>query len=299
MLLARYPALVPLSVWFLAVLARAQAPAAGAMPAAPAAQRESMLKIFFDGIEFPTYFIFAGSFVAIMLVVEHFVTVRRATIAPEEQTRRVRRLIEQRNLRECVDAIAKSGTYFARTMNAALQHAPHGFEAMHEAALEKQNELSGRLYRKVEYLNILGNLGPLLGLLGTVWGMIEAFGSLSGTGATDPDGLGRGISKALVNTALGLVLAILGLAFFGLCRNRIEAHTTASTVEVLNMLEYFRPAAHSSLRSTPPPRSPSATGGASAGAQRGAPPRPAGAAATQAASAAPAGPSAPPPAMRS
>ncbi|MDX2198429.1 MAG: MotA/TolQ/ExbB proton channel family protein [Phycisphaerae bacterium] len=270
--------LVAIGLYVAGALAQPAGPAApGAAPAVAAAppERTSLLNIFFDGIEVPSYFIFLGSFVCIMLIVEHFVTVRHATIAPLEQTRRVRKLIEQRNLRECVDAIQKSGTFFARTMNAALQHAPHGFDAMHEAATEKSGELSGRMYRKVEYLNILGNLGPLLGLLGTVWGMIEAFGSLSNAAGTDAGGLAGGISKALVNTGLGLVLAIIGLAFYGVCRNRIESHTVSATVEVLNMLEYFRPAAQSSFRTAPPPRATAAT----AASPRPAPPRPGGAAA--------------------
>ena len=112
-------------------------------------------------------------------------------------------------------------------MTAALQHGRHGFDAMHEAATEKSGELSGRMFRKAEYLNILGNLGPLLGLLGTVWGMIEAFGELGAAGGGGGGGqLAAGISKALVNTLAGLGLAILGIGFFGVCRNRIEALTT-------------------------------------------------------------------------
>jgi biopolymer transport protein ExbB len=255
-----------------------EALAQGAGPAAaPAggAERQSLLGIFIRGIELPTWFIFLGSFIVIMLIVEHFVTVREATIAPPEQVRKARKLIEQRNLREAVESIQRSATFFARAMNAALQHAPHGFDAMHEAAVEKSGELSGRFYRKVEYLNILGNLGPLLGLLGTVWGMIKAFGSLSGGGgATDASGLADGISEALVNTALGLILAIMGLAFYGVCRNRIEALTVAATVDVLNLLEYFRPAAgvgpripaapprSAAVKSPPPPRPGPPAGGA-------------------------------------
>jgi biopolymer transport protein ExbB len=113
---------------------------------------------------------------------------------------------------------------------------------MHEAAQEKSGQLSGRMFRKAEYLNIIGNLGPLLGLLGTVWGMIEAFGELGASGGSGGAQLAGGISKALVNTLLGLALAILGIGFFGVCRNRIESLTVAATVEVLDLLEYFRPA---------------------------------------------------------
>ena len=210
---------------------------------AAGSQQQSLLSIIRQGIEVPSYFILIGSIVTFALIVEHFVTVRLASIAPADQIRRARLQIEGRSFRECVDTLKKSRTFFARVMTAALQHARHGFDAMHEAALEKSGELSGRMFRKAEYLNIIGNLGPLLGLLGTVWGMIEAFGSLGAGGGTAGAGeLAGGISKALVNTLLGLALAIVGIGFFGLCRNRIESLTIAATVQSLDLLEYFRPA---------------------------------------------------------
>ncbi len=224
---------------------------AGAAPAlaqeaggAAAGESQSLLKIFWMGIEVPSYFIVAGSLVVIALIIEHFLNVREATIAPVEQVKRAKDQIESRSFRECLDGLKQSQTFFARVMTAALQHARHGFEAMHEAALEKSGELSGRMFRKAEYLNIIGNLGPLLGLLGTVWGMIQAFGSLGASGgAADPGALAGGISKALVNTLAGLALAIMGIGFFGLCRNRIDSLTIAATVESLDLLEYFRPSA--------------------------------------------------------
>lgn len=204
--------------------------------------RKSLLTIIREGIEVPTYFILVGSVVVIALIIEHFLTVRTVGVAPLDQVKRTRQQIERRNFRECLDSLSKSRTFFARVMTAALQHARHGFDAMHEAALEKSGELSGRMFRKAEYLNIFGNLGPLLGLLGTVWGMIEAFGSLgTGGGQAGAGDLAGGISKALVNTLLGLALAILGIGFFGVCRNRIESLTVAATVDVLDLLEYFRP----------------------------------------------------------
>jgi biopolymer transport protein ExbB len=206
-------------------------------------EHQSLLKIIRDGIEIPTYFILIGSVVTIALIVEHFLTVRAASISPLQQVKQVRGEIELRRFRDCFDRLRRSRTFFARVMTAALQHHRHGFDAMHEAALEKSGELSGRMFRKAEYLNIIGNLGPLLGLLGTVWGMIEAFGSLgAGGGQAGAGDLAGGISKALVNTLLGLALAIVAIGFFGVCRNRIESLTVAGTVDALDLLEYFRPA---------------------------------------------------------
>ncbi len=213
---------------------------AAAQNAGPAGEHTSFLEIVWQGIEWPTYFIFAGSVAAITLIIEHFLNVRAANIVPAAQVRRARKMIEARQFRPCLDALSKSRTFFAQVMTAALKHARHGFDAMHEAATEKSNELGGRMFRKAEYLNILGNLGPLLGLLGTVWGMIEAFGALGAAGGGGGE-LAGGISKALVNTLLGLALAIVGIGFFGVCRNRIDSLTVSATVEVLDLLEYFRP----------------------------------------------------------
>lgn len=244
----------------LASVALAQAP-----NGAPQPQRQSLFSIFLQGIEIPSYFIFAGSIAVIALIVEHFLNVRRSTIAPPEQLRRAREQIEQRSFRECVETLRQSKSFFAQTMTAALVHGRHGFEAMHAAAVEKAGELGGRMFRKAEYLNILGNIGPLLGLLGTVWGMIEAFAELgAGGGQSGAGQLAGGISKALVNTLLGLALAIMGIGFFGLCRNRIDALTTAATVDVLDLLEYFRPSP--TARAENAPRAPAA-----AGARRAAP----------------------------
>jgi biopolymer transport protein ExbB len=219
--------------------------ASPALAQGEAGGKQSLLDIFVEGLEWPAYLILAGSVAAIALVVEHFATVKRSSVVPADQVDAARKRIEERKFRETLDDLKNSRTFFAQTMTAALQHARHGFDAMHEAAIEKSGELSGRMFRKVEYLNILGNLGPLLGLLGTVWGMIIAFGDLGASGGAAGGGgageLARGISLALVNTLLGLALAIIGLGFFGVARNRVDSLTVSGTTQALDLLEYFRP----------------------------------------------------------
>jgi biopolymer transport protein ExbB len=240
----------------LLIMAWGAATALAQVPSGAASGARSMWQVVFDGIEWPAYLILAGSLVTIALIVEHFIVVRPVAIAPVEQVKRARRLIERRDFRVCVERMRKSSTFFARVMTAALEHARHGFDAMHNAALEKSGELSGQMFRKVEYMNIIGNLGPLLGLLGTVYGMIIAFGALGaggGAAATDAGGLATGISLALVNTLLGLGLAIVGLGFFGVCRNRVDSFTVQATVQALDLLEYFRPVG-STMPGTEPPR---------------------------------------------
>jgi len=99
-----------------------------------------------------------------------------------------------------------------------------------EKALRESFESAGRVavHRLERYLNTLGTIAsaaPLLGLLGTVIGMIEIFGSQSPTGGNNPAMLAHGISIALYNTAFGLMIAIPSLMFYRYFRGRVDAYT--------------------------------------------------------------------------
>lgn len=206
-------------------------------------ERTSFLQVILEGAEWPGLLIAAMSLVSVTIIIENFWTVRRATIVPENQVETARQMIEGRRFKECIDFVRGGRTMFADVLTAALRHGRHGFEAMHEAAGERAGAWTSRLFRRVEYLNIIGNLGPLMGLLGTVLGMIRAFGEMQQAhGAYKPENLAGGISLALVNTFLGLGVAIISLGFFGMCRNRVDALTVAAEAAVLDLLEYFRPA---------------------------------------------------------
>ena len=99
-----------------------------------------------------------------------------------------------------------------------------------EAGLRSVFESAGRaaVHRMERYLNALGTIAsaaPLLGLMGTVIGMIEIFGSQAPTGASNPALLAHGISVALYNTAFGLMVAIPSLMFYRYFRGRVDAFT--------------------------------------------------------------------------
>jgi biopolymer transport protein ExbB len=95
----------------------------------------------------------------------------------------------------------------------------------------------------IEYLNIIGNLGPLLGLLGTVLGMIEAFNEMSAAGGqARPDQLAGGISKALAHTFMGLTLAVPCLAAFGWLRTVVDRLTVRGALIAEELLLMVKPA---------------------------------------------------------
>ncbi len=217
-------------------------------------QGRPFLEILWDGAEWPGTIILLMSLTAVTIIAEHFWSIREGTMTPPDEIEATRKLIEARKFKECIEYVRKGRSMFSDLMMAGLRHGRHGFDAMYEAVDERASTWTSRLFRRVEYLNIIGNLSPLMGLLGTVLGMIRAFSAMQGAhGAYKPENLAGGISLALVNTFLGLAVAIIALGFFGICRNRVDAQTVAAHAAALDLLEYFRPAAMSANGNQPPP----------------------------------------------
>ena len=108
---------------------------------------------------------------------------------------------------------------------------------------ESAEEKSTALLRKIEWLNLLGNMAPMLGLLGTVWGMILMFMEIvKAKGIPSPDKLAYAIGIALVTTLLGLTVAIPALGAFAILRNRIDALSNQVVLQAQELISTFRPA---------------------------------------------------------
>ena len=135
---------------------------------------------------------------------------------------------------------------FSTMIKAALERAPGGHTAM-EAGLEvAATEVMARRVRRVEILNVIGQVSPMLGLFGTVYGMILAFQSIVSTGGNaDPVLLAGGIGTALVTTFWGLVVAIPALAGYAILRGRLDAALAEALSEAENLVERFRPKTNS------------------------------------------------------
>jgi biopolymer transport protein ExbB len=125
---------------------------------------------------------------------------------------------------------------------------------MREAAELAASEESARWFRKIDVLSVIGNLGPLVGLAGTVYGMILAFTSLGDSGGqAGPGDLSLGISKALFHTLLGLCLAIPCLLMYGLYRGVVDRLCTRGIILTAEILEMLPPPAPA--QTEPPPAS--------------------------------------------
>jgi biopolymer transport protein ExbB len=202
----------------------------------------------------PIFFTIIGLSVwGLTLIIQGFMVNRASVIMPPQTIETIREMIAQRRFKELIDFTEQDPSFVSRALNPALKRAP-SFSSMKEAMETAVGEQTADQFRKIEYLNIIGNLGPLLGLLGTVIGMIDAFLALNASGGNaSPATLAFGISKALVHTMLGLLLAVPCLAAFGFLRTIVDKHTVRASLiaeELLLMIKpaEARPAATSAIR---------------------------------------------------
>src|SRR5205823_11090169 len=151
-------------------------------------------------------------------------------------------MISQRKFKELIEFTETDDSFVSRALNPALKRAP-SFSSMKEAMETAIGEQTAEQFRKIEYLNIIGNLGQLLGLLGTVLGMIEAFQAVAATkGQADVGALSQGISTALTHTFLGLFLAVPCLAAFGVLRTIVDRLTVRGALAAEELLLMIKPA---------------------------------------------------------
>ncbi|MBE7418576.1 MAG: MotA/TolQ/ExbB proton channel family protein [Ideonella sp.] len=168
------------------------------------------------------------SIIALAIVIERFINLREPRVLPpkllDEVLSVTRQSLPGPDVVTKLAANSELGAVLAAGVRAVM-----GDPRIQEGALRQAFEIAGRgmFHRLERYLNALGTIAaaaPLLGLLGTVIGMIEIFGSQSPTGGNNPVLLAHGISIALYNTAFGLIIAIPSLMFYRYFRRVIDEY---------------------------------------------------------------------------
>jgi biopolymer transport protein ExbB len=177
---------------------------------------------------------------------------QRRSIVPEGVVAEVSRLVQASKYREVLELTKMEQSYFSQVIHAGLSEASHGFHAVLRAAQKTAEELTTARLRRIEYLNVLGQVSPMIGLFGTVYGMILAFHAIVLTGGNaDPILLAGGISTALTTTFWGLIVAIPALSGYAIVRNRIDQFTAEATLQAEELLNEFRPKSSRSAASKP------------------------------------------------
>lgn len=181
------------------------------------------------------------SFVAIGMISAQLFRVRRDRLAPQELIEDLRVLLAsndiQESIRRCQDE--PSPSYLSRVVGTALVRASRSAFGMLElrSSVDESGQLEvDRLYRLTDGIGLIASVAPMLGLLGTVVGMVGAFDTITlSDGPARPDALAGSISQALITTVLGLIVAIPSTAMYTYLRNRID-HLTTEINEVIEDL---------------------------------------------------------------
>jgi len=186
--------------------------------------------------------LWALSVVTVAIIVKHFISIRRAKLIPAALAEQVKALLARRDHGQVMELVGRDESMFAKMLHAALSRSSRGYGAMERAMEEAGEHEATCLLRRVEWLNLIGNVGPMGGLLGTVWGMILAFFTIVQTGGIPhPGELAGAIGTALVTTLEGLMIAIPALAVYAVMRNRIDLLSGEAMVLCQDLISSAQP----------------------------------------------------------
>ena len=170
----------------------------------------------------PIWFLLLASVIAVALIIERSISLRAGKIIPPTLLDQVVGVYQRQGLSpEVIERLSKDSP-LGVVLAAGLRNLKSSRYVMKEAIEEAGRSVAHDLERFLTTLGTIATAAPLLGLFGTVIGMIEIFGSQSPTGGTNPQQLAHGISIALYNTAFGIGIAIPSLIFYRHFRNKVD-----------------------------------------------------------------------------
>ena len=216
--------------------------------AAGAAKEGGSLLKFITGGGVIGYIIVLLSVVAAAFVIIHFVQIRRTALLPAEKVKGVREMVERGDLEGALEyaTLPANDCYYLRVVGAGLKRflrSPFGAFEIKSAMEEAGAEETAKLYRTMDVIATIGSVAPLLGLLGTVQGMIGAFDTVASGAANNAsyyEELASNIAIALITTFQGLVVAIPCVSIYGYLRNRVDAlagECAGNAEEIVTLVE--------------------------------------------------------------
>ena len=171
----------------------------------------------------PIWFLLVASIIALTLIIERAIVLRHSKILPPNLLDEVVGLHRSRKVTPDVLTRLENNSPLGRVLAAGLRNEKASREVMKESIEEAGRAVTHELERFLGHLGTIATAAPLLGLFGTVIGMIEIFGSQAPSGSTNPAALAHGISISLYNTAFGLVVAIPSLIFYRSYRSKVDS----------------------------------------------------------------------------
>jgi biopolymer transport protein ExbB len=186
----------------------------------------------------PIWPLLLASVIAVALIIERLVALRRARIVPPGLLQRAvgefRRGQDNTQLLDQLEAHSPLG----RVLSAGLRNVDNSREVMKESIEEAGSAVTHELSRYLTTLGTIASISPLMGLFGTVVGMIEIFGAQA-PGSGNPQQLAHGISIALYNTGFGIFIAIPSMIFWRHFRALVDGFVVEMEQQAVRLVEYM------------------------------------------------------------
>lgn len=177
------------------------------------------------------------SIVSISIIAERFWSLRHEKVLPKHLVATLWNEIKQNKMaRADIEALSKQSALGA-VLSAGLLNRNESRERIKECIEERGREVVHDLERFLNTLGTIASISPLLGLLGTVIGMISVFAAITQHGVGDPGALAGGISEAMITTAAGLTVAIISLVFYRYFRRKVDSIVVIMEREAIKMVD--------------------------------------------------------------
>jgi len=163
------------------------------------------------------------SFILVALIMMNVLQVRRETLLPAAFVEEFEAKLNAKDFQGAYEFAKNDDSFVARVLASGMSRLNRGYEEAVEGMQETGEDENMALEHRLSYVALIGSIAPMMGLMGTVQGMISSFDVIA-TSATSPkpSQLADGISTALVTTFIGLILAIPAMVFHGILKNRIQ-----------------------------------------------------------------------------
>jgi len=163
--------------------------------------------------------ILGTSMILVTFTIQLFMTLRGENLAPKALMESLKSTVEAGNYQEAWETCKANKAYVSKVLQGALERLGRGQDAVQGALIEYGLRQSQPIKTKISYISVIGVIAPMIGLLGTVIGMMGAFAVLGSSGVADPRGLALRIGEVLMATASGLFIAIPAFIFYYYFRN--------------------------------------------------------------------------------
>lgn len=184
--------------------------------------------------------ILLASVFATAIIVERFWSLQTKRVTPPNLVAQVWQMLKSGALDEDRIHGLRIGSPLGRVLAAGLVNRGHSRAVLRESIEEAGRHVAHDLDRYLNTLGTIAAISPLMGLLGTVFGMIKMFAALKAHGIGDPSALSGGIAEALITTAAGLTVAIPALYFYRFLRGKVDALVITMEQEALKLVEVLQ-----------------------------------------------------------